>query len=73
MKICVCLQIEGDVELAFGSPGEQILAVSTKVNARMIIIGARGVGLLRRTLMGSVSDYVLHHAHIPVLVTKLPQ
>ena len=65
--------IEGDVELAFGNPGEQIIAVSTKVNAKMIIIGARGVGLIRRTLMGSVSDYVLHHSHVPVLVTKLPQ
>ena len=33
-----------------------------------IVMGNRGVGLLRRTFLGSTSDFVLHHAHLPVTI-----
>ena len=36
----------------------------------MIVMGTRGLGTIRRTLMGSVSDYVVHHARIPVIVVR---
>ncbi|KAJ8310947.1 hypothetical protein KUTeg_011501 [Tegillarca granosa] len=36
------------------------------------LTGARGAGTVRRTLMGSVSDYLVHHSHKPVLVCKHP-
>ena len=31
-------------------------------------MGTRGLGKIRRTFLGSVSNYVLHHAHIPVII-----
>ena len=31
-------------------------------------MGSRGLNTLRRTFMGSVSDYVLHHVHVPVMI-----
>lgn len=64
--------VQGDVELAFGNAGEQIVAVAAKAKANVLIVGSRGCGLLRRTFLGSVSDYVLHHASAPVLITRLP-
>lgn len=31
-------------------------------------MGSRGLGTIRRTILGSVSDYVVHHANVPVVV-----
>jgi len=39
-------------------------------NATLIVMGTRGLGKVRRTIMGSVSDYVVHHAHCPVIVCR---
>jgi nucleotide-binding universal stress UspA family protein len=40
------------------------------MRAGLIVIGSRGLGPLRRALMGSVSDSVVRHAHCPVLVVR---
>ena len=53
-----------------GTPGEVIVKVSEEENATLIITGTRGMGQIRRTFMGSVSDYVIHHSHVPVLVCR---
>lgn len=44
----------------------------------MVAIGSRGMGSMKRSLMslvglGSVSDYVLHQLHVPVLVVHTGQ
>ncbi|MBU3062381.1 universal stress protein [Nocardia sp. NEAU-G5] len=36
--------------------------------ARMVVVGSRGPGALRRGLLGSVSEAVTHHAQCPVAV-----
>ncbi|KAK3102597.1 hypothetical protein FSP39_012502 [Pinctada imbricata] len=51
-------------------PGEGILNVAKEVNADLIVTGSRGLGKLRRTILGSVSDYVVHHSEVPVLVCR---
>ena len=57
----------------FGQPGEFITKVAKKENAGMVVMGTRGMGKVRRTILGSVSDYVLHHAHCAVIVYKHPK
>lgn len=64
------LDVDYKFELGFGSPGEQIVRIAEKSKASMILVGSRGHGWLRRTVMGSVSSFVLHHTSIPVLVCK---
>lgn len=49
-------------------PGEGILKAATDLNADMIVMGSRGLGTVRRTILGSVSDYILHHSPVPVIV-----
>lgn len=53
-----------------GDPGEAIVHVAEKESCDLIITGSRGMGVIRRTILGSVSDYVLHHAHCPVLICR---
>src|SRR5918995_94253 len=36
----------------------------------LIVMGSRGLGGIRRALMGSVSDTVVRHAHCPVLIVR---
>lgn len=64
-------QINGTVKSVHSSsPGEGICKIAKEVNADLIITGTRGMGSVRRTLLGSVSDYILHHAHVPVIVCR---
>jgi len=64
--------IGGKVKSVGGNPGEVTVQVAKDEKANLIILGSRGMGTIRRTLLGSVSDYVMHHSHIPVLVCKHP-
>ena len=50
--------------------GEAITEEAADEKAGLIIMGTRGMGTVRRTLLGSVSDYVIHHATCPVLVVR---
>lgn len=50
------------------SAGQKICELAKENGASVIILGQRGLNMVRRMLLGSTSDYVLHHAHIPVTV-----
>ncbi|KAK3751150.1 hypothetical protein QZH41_015481 [Actinostola sp. cb2023] len=56
-----------------GKAGEIICKFAHDERASMIIMGSRGLGTVRRTFLGSVSDYCVHHAHIPVAVIPPPE
>jgi nucleotide-binding universal stress UspA family protein len=51
-------------------PDRAIVELGEKLGVDLVVVGSRGLGRLRRTLMGSVSDSVVHHAHCPVLVVR---
>ncbi|WP_433684582.1 universal stress protein [Nocardia sp. CA-119907] len=42
-------------------------------DARMLVVGTRGLGAFRRGLLGSVSTAVARHAHCPVAVIPEPE
>jgi nucleotide-binding universal stress UspA family protein len=53
-----------------GRPDEEIVTLADELGAGLIVIGSRGLGGIRRALMGSVSDSVVRHAHCPVMVVR---
>ena len=53
-----------------GSPAEVILSVSEQEKIDLIIIGSRGLGVIREQVLGSVSHRVVTHAECSTLVMK---
>jgi nucleotide-binding universal stress UspA family protein len=51
-----------------GDPRHTLQEEIKKRNPSMVIVGQRGMGALSRLVIGSVSDYLVHHAHVPVIV-----
>jgi nucleotide-binding universal stress UspA family protein len=56
--------------LRLGRPAEQIVNLSEELGAGVIVMGSRGLGTLKRALLGSVSESVVLHAHCPVFVVR---
>ena len=54
-------------------PGETIVRVAKSLPTDQILMGNRGLGTIRRAFLGSVTDYVLHHAHKPLIVVPPPE
>ena len=52
---------------------EEIVSLAEEIGAGLIVVGSRGLGGIRRALIGSVSDSVVRHAHCPVLVVRNEQ
>ena len=59
-----------EAHLMSGRADEEIILLAEQVGADLVVVGSRGLGGVRRALMGSVSDSVVRHAHCPVLVVR---
>lgn len=67
------LEIDGRFEVALATkPGEVICKRAVDEHCTLIVMGCRGLGRVRRTILGSVSQYVNEHAHCPVLICRQP-
>jgi len=71
----VAREIQGEVQkvntiVESGDPADEILLSAKKYNADMIVIGYKGYGKEGRFLLGSVTDKVVRHAGVSVLVVR---
>jgi len=51
---------------------DEIIAHVERHPVDLLVLGSRGLSTAKRLLLGSVSDAVLHHLHVPVLVVRTP-
>ena len=70
LTMSLYFQISGKIRSESGKPGDTIIKTAKQENARLIVIGSRGLSRFKRTFQGSVSDYVLHRASCPVCICR---
>src|SRR5215217_4852220 len=59
-----------ETHLRAGEPDKEIVRLSEELGVGTIVMGSRGLGAVRRALMGGVSESVVRHAHCPVFVVR---
>jgi nucleotide-binding universal stress UspA family protein len=62
--------VEVEKKLLPGDPAHFIIQTAEQVGADLIVMGSGGLSLPHRLFLGSVTDHVLHHATVPVLLVK---
>jgi nucleotide-binding universal stress UspA family protein len=55
-----------------GKPGQVICDLASNWKADLIVVGCRGHSGFNKLILGSVSNYVLHHAPCSVLTVQVP-
>lgn len=66
-------RLNADSEVAFGNPGQEILAASERLGSDLIVIGSRGAGAVRRAVLGSVVSEVVRDSACPVFIVVEPE
>jgi nucleotide-binding universal stress UspA family protein len=51
-----------------GDAAVQLVSVCEELDADLLVVGRRGSGLLRRMVVGSVANHLIHESTSPVLV-----
>lgn len=60
--------VDYETQEEIGEPSSRLIDVCNRVDADVLVVGRRGSGLLRRMVVGSVANHVVHEAPCPVLV-----
>ncbi|MEI2699759.1 MAG: universal stress protein [Microthrixaceae bacterium] len=53
-----------------GSAGPMICQVAEDLSPDVVVVGSHGRGFLKRVVLGSVSEHVIRHCTVPVLVIR---
>ncbi|RIA99104.1 hypothetical protein C1645_747966 [Glomus cerebriforme] len=60
---CKAIAMRGDAR-------DEIVRKVEELDGDVLVLGSRGLGALKRTILGSVSDYCTHHCHCTVIIVK---
>jgi nucleotide-binding universal stress UspA family protein len=62
-----------DTLLLDGHPADELLRAIDKAHPDVVVVGSRGLGTVRRWLLGSVSERIAAHARCSVLIVREAQ
>jgi len=71
-EMCAQKNVIVETVSEIGDPKDAICDAIEKLQIDLLIIGSHGYGMIKRAFLGSVSNYCVHYAKCPVLVTKKP-
>ncbi|CAI7901529.1 unnamed protein product [Closterium sp. NIES-54] len=69
-EICEAHKFSAETRAEIGDARTVICDQAGELNADLLVVGSRGLGLLTRQVLGSVSSYCVHNAPVPVLVVR---
>ena len=69
-KIAKAAGMEIESIVLKGDPAEKIVNFAEGQNVDMIVVGSLGKGGFERLVIGSVSEKVVRHAKVPVLIVR---
>lgn len=64
------IEVKTSYKMLEGNPADQIINFAEKEKSDLIVMGARGLSGIKKFLLGSVADKVVHHATVPVMITR---
>lgn len=65
-------EVTTELHCLIGNAGEEICNLAEEENVDLIVIGRRGLKGFSEMFLGSISNYVFHHAPCSVLVVQHP-
>lgn len=72
-KVCTERGVKAETLILKGEAKDMICHATEETQVDLLVIGSRGLGMVKRALLGSVSDYCAHHAKCPILIVKPPK
>jgi nucleotide-binding universal stress UspA family protein len=72
-EVPACPFITDEIIVRIGIPADEILNLVESRDYDLVVMGARGHGLIGSALMGSISRRVVRRSKKPVLVIRLPK
>ncbi|KAI3732453.1 hypothetical protein L1987_63658 [Smallanthus sonchifolius] len=73
-ELCVSKSVnDATIEIVEGDARNVLCDAVERHHATILAVGSHSHGAVKRAVLGSVSDYVTHHAHCTVVVVKKPK
>ncbi|XP_071738319.1 universal stress protein PHOS34-like [Rutidosis leptorrhynchoides] len=73
-ELCASKSVnDATLEVVEGDARNVLCDAVERHHATILVVGSHGYGSIKRAVLGSVSDYVTHHAHCTVMVVKKPK
>jgi nucleotide-binding universal stress UspA family protein len=64
--------VDGQIHLRIGDPGRGILALINELKPDLVVVCSHGYGLIKRTLLGSITKQLVEQSPVPVVVVPAP-
>ncbi|KAK6139776.1 hypothetical protein DH2020_026452 [Rehmannia glutinosa] len=72
LQMCRQKKVKAETLILQGDPKDKICQAAEELHVDLVVLGSRGLGTIKRALLGSVSNYCVHHVNCPVLIVKPP-